>query len=68
MQHQYVWVISPDNGCEGLAAPIRAFLDRGEADAAYELLSLSYQSFKLHAVPIWAPKKPDATFLPSPAE
>jgi hypothetical protein len=47
-----VWVISPDNGCEGLSEPIRAYLVKDEADDAMELLAHSFRSFKLTGVPL----------------
>ena len=53
-----IWVICPDYGYEGLRAPIQAFADEAAAQRAIGLLSQSYQSFRLCAVPLWSEDKP----------
>src|SRR6185312_7585205 len=50
-----IWVICPDYGCEGLRAPVQAFLDEATAQAAMTLLSHGNDSFKLCAVEVWGP-------------
>ena len=48
-----IWVICPDNGCEGLEAPIAAFDDEATAEAAMSLLANTYRTYRIAKVPVW---------------
>jgi hypothetical protein len=49
----WVWVLCPDNGCEGLADPVAAFRTEAEAkDYERHVSPITYRSFKVFRVPL----------------